>query len=108
MVLAERRTRILIITAEVGIAKSKVLKILHKDSGINKVSARWIPNKNCVGNKCEENLRALAEVQVMKSTHRESTQWVNKGCQPPKKEKRRIYLEADGDGILGRGRNLAG
>jgi hypothetical protein len=54
------------IVDEIGISEATVLKILHENLGMNKMSARWIPKllnpaqKLCRQHICEENLEALA------------------------------------------------
>jgi hypothetical protein len=58
---------------EVGISEVTVLKMLHEDLGMNKVSTHLIPKllnleqKLCRQHICQEHLRALADNEELSS-----------------------------------------
>ena len=109
LVLKDRRVKISVIANEVCISEASVLKILHDDLGMKKVSARWIPRLLTPEQKLyrkevsRENLAELEWDKIFLSriitgdetwvhhwnppTKQESMQWVHKGSPPPKKAK---------------------
>jgi hypothetical protein len=62
LVLADQRIRVSLTADEVVISEATVLKMLHEDLGMNKVSAH-VGFRNClIPNKdCEENLGTLSD-----------------------------------------------
>jgi predicted transcriptional regulator len=113
------------IAEEVGISEATVLNILHEDLRMNKVSARCIlkllnPEQTlCRQHICEENLRILADDEDLFSkiiTDEET--WIYHGDPPTKQESVQEFStakkakngefvrKANGDGVLGHGRNL--
>jgi hypothetical protein len=110
------------IADEVGISEATVLNILHEDLRMNKVSARCIlkllnPEQTlCRQHICEENLRILADDEDLFSKIKQmrkrgcitgihpQNKNPYKGSPPPKKPE--FVRKANGDGVLGYGRNL--